>query len=122
MERSFGLSAGFVLMFLSALLAWRHRFTPAEIAGSAGCILVILGQLRPRVLEQPRIFWGRVANLIGYINSRIILTLAFALLLVPVGIAWLLSGHDPLARARGTSGWTPAPVRYRNKKHYEQMF
>ena len=121
-ERSFGLSVGFVLMFLSGLLVWRHRLTAAEIVGSIGCVLAILGELRPRLLKWPSMFWRRFAHVVGYINSRIILTLAFALVLVPVGIAWQLFGRDPLARKRGASGWTPAPVRYRNKKHYEQMF
>jgi hypothetical protein len=122
-ERSFGLSVGFALMLLSGILVWRHRFTTAEIAGSAGCTLAILGKLRPRVLKWPGIFWWRFAHLIGYINSRIVLTLAFALLLVPAGIAWLVFGHDPLSRKRPrASGWTPTSARYRNKDHYEQMF
>jgi hypothetical protein len=36
---------------------------------------------------------------------------------------WRLTGRDPLARRRDKwPGWSPYPERYRNRKHYEQMY
>ena len=42
---------------------------------------------------------------------------------VPLSIIWRLTGKDPLSRKRADwPGWTPYPVRYRDRKHYERMY
>ena len=41
----------------------------------------------------------------------------------PVSFVWRLTGRDPLARRRDKwPGWSVYPERYRNRKHYEQMY
>lgn len=122
-ERSFGLSVGVVLCALAALLWWRGRAGRAEVAGGVGAALVVAGLVHPRLLRYPSAAWWRLARLLGYVNARVLLTLLFAIVLVPLSIIWRLTGKDPLERRRrGWTGWSPYPARYRDARHYERMF
>jgi hypothetical protein len=123
-ERAFGLSVGTVLLVISAIAVWRgRRVTAAEITGGVGLVLVVLGRLRPSLLKWPSAVWWRFALALGYINARIILTLAFALVLVPLGLLWRAIGRDPLGRRRANwPGWSPYPARYRDRSHFSRMY
>lgn len=122
-ERSFGLSVGGVLCALAALLTWRGRTTQAEALGGIGVVLVLFGLVHPRLLRRPSDLWWRFAQALGYVNTRILLTLFYAVALVPLGILWRVIGTDPLERRRGKGqGWSPYPARYRDSKHYVRMY
>jgi hypothetical protein len=122
-ERSFGVSVGGVLVLIGAGLAWRGRVPAGEATAVVGAVLVVAGVLRPALLSVPSAIWWRVALILGWVNARIILTVAFALVLTPIGWIWRLTGRDPLGRKRKTwSGWVPYPVRYRAGDHYRRMY
>ena len=121
--RSFGLSVGGVLVGLALLLVWRGRAGRAEIVGANGAVLVVLGGLRPALLTIPSNAWWAFATVLGWINARVILSVAFFLILSPLSLVWRLVGQDPLARRRDRfPGWSPHPARYRDSRHYERMF
>jgi hypothetical protein len=122
-ERSFGLSVGTVLVLIACALAWRGRVARAEIVGSVGAILVVFGYLRPSLLRIPSDAWWAFAAVLGWVNARVLLSLAFFVVLTPIGWLWRLIGRDPMARRRSTyQGWTPYPARYRDGKHFDRMF
>jgi hypothetical protein len=122
-ERSFGLSVGGVLLVAAALLVWRGRTGRAEWAGGAGLVLVVFGWLRPLVLKPLSDAWWKMAGALGWFNARLLLTIAFALVMTPLGLLWRLTGRDPLARRkRSWTGWAPAPARYRDPRHFDRMF
>lgn len=122
-ERSFGVSVGGVLLLIAALLMWRHRILRAEIVGAIGGVLLVLGALSPRLLKYPSAIWWRFSRALGYVNARILLTVLFSLILVPLSLVWRMVGKDPLARKRRTfEGWTPYPARYADRKHFERLF
>jgi hypothetical protein len=122
-DRSFGISVGAVLCAIAVILAWRGRVTRAEIVGAVGVVLLLAGLVAPQLLRWPSAIWWRLAGVLGYVNARILLTLLFVFVLVPVNLIWRLIGKDPLARRRDRwVGWTPYPVRYRDRRHYSRMF
>jgi xanthine/uracil permease len=122
-ERSFGVSVGGVLIVIALALWWRGRIGRAEILAGIGGVLLFLGLVQPRLLKWPSAAWWKFSRVLGYINARILLTLMFSLLLVPVSLLWRLIGKDPLARRREKfAGWTPYPARYRDRTHFERMF
>jgi hypothetical protein len=122
-ERSFGVSVGAVLLLIAAALVWRGRILTAEIMAPIGAVLLILGLTQPRLLKWPSAVWWKFAMVLGYVNSRIILTVAFAIVLTPLGLLWKLIGRDPLAmRRRNWPGWSPYPARYRNADHFTRMY
>ena len=122
-ERSFGVSVGGVLVAIAAYMAWRGRGFEAAIVGAIGAVLIVLGQFAPRLLKWPSTAWWAFATVLGYINARVILTIVFVFVLTPIGLAWRLVGHDPLARRRDRwPGWTPTPERFRNPDHFTRMY
>jgi len=122
-ERSFGISVGLVLIALGAALFWRNRVGRAEILAGIGVLLLAGGLLHPPVLKYPSALWWKFARVLGYINARILLTILFTLVFVPISLIWRLAGKDPLTRRRDKwHGWTPYPPRYRDPRHYQRMF
>ena len=122
-ERSFGISVGTVLLLIAAFMLWRGRVTGAAITGATGAVLLVLGLTYPPLLKYPSNAWWAMAAVLGYVNARVILTLAFALVLVPIGLIWRLTGRDPLTRhRRNFSGWSPYPPRYRDPNHFTRMY
>jgi len=122
-ERSFGVSVGGVLVVIALALWWRGRVGRAEILGGVGAVLLFFGVVRPTLLKWPSAIWWRFAGVLAYVNARILLTLLFSVLLVPLSFVWRVMGKDPLARRREKfEGWTPYPARYRDRTHFERMF
>jgi len=121
--RSFGISLGGLLCVIAALLLWRGRIGRAEWVGAAGTLLLTVGLAYPRLLKGPSALWSRFARVLGHVNSRVLLTLLFVLVLVPVAFAWRLRGIDPLTRRRHRfPGWLPASPSHRNRGHYARMY
>ena len=121
--RSFGISVGTVLLVIGAALLWRGRLARAEVVAGVGGLLLVLGLVRPSLLKWPSAVWWRLAHVLGYVNARIILTILFGVVLVPLNLVWRLRGRDALGRARAAwPGWHAYPKRYRDHKHYERMF
>jgi saxitoxin biosynthesis operon SxtJ-like protein len=122
-ERSFGLSVGGVLILLAFVFAWRGRRLGAEVAGVIGFALVVLGAARPTWLTPVNAVWWTLASALGWLNARILLSLAFLLLLTPLRAIWRISGYDPLERRRQVfRGWSEYPKRYHDATHFERMF
>jgi hypothetical protein len=122
-ERSFGISVGSVLLLIAAFAIWRDRITAAEITGGIGAVLLVLGLTRPMLLKWPSAVWWKFAMVLGYVNARVILTMAFAIVFVPLGVLWRVIGRDPLAKRRANfPGWTPYPARYRSRDHFRKMY
>ena len=122
-ERSFGVSVGGVLCAIAAALVWRGRVGRAEVVGAIGAVLLVSGLLWPAILKGPSAIWWRFSRVLGHFNARVLLTLMFALVFVPLSVLWRFAGKDPLARRRDRwTGWSSYPVRYRDKHHYMRMF
>jgi hypothetical protein len=122
-ERSFGLWVGGTLCFIAGLLVWRSRVARAEAIGALGGALIVFALVAPAALRRPRVWWFRLARALGYVNARIILTLVFALVFVPLSLLWRLTGKDPLSRRRRRfEGWTPYPAARHDRTHYARMY
>jgi hypothetical protein len=122
-ERSFGLSVGTVLLLIAGYLFWRGRVFGAEVTGGIGAVLLIGGLLAPWLLKWPSALWWKVAMVLGYVNARVILSIAFLLVLTPLGLLWRVIGRDPLGRRRTSwPGWTPYPPRYSDRSHFTRMY
>ena len=122
-ERSFGVSVGGVLVLLAGILLWRHRVLRAEVLGGVGAVLLALGLIAPALLKYPSKYWWKFSRALGHVMARVWLTALFLLILTPINLVWRMIGRDPLVRRRDKwPGWSPYPARYRNRKHYDQMY
>jgi hypothetical protein len=120
--RSFGRTMGVVAWIAAVWFVRRHRIEPAEVAAIAGAVLLLVAQVRPLVLRQPARVWFAVAHAIGWFNARVLLTIAYALVLTPISIVWRFTGFDPLRRGKSEPRWVRYPARYADRTHYTRMF
>jgi hypothetical protein len=113
-----------VLVAGSAFFWYRERQMPALVCASVGAFLLLIGLFVPPLAKLFHRGWMRFAFALGYINSRIILTLVYALIFVPYGIVSRLLRRDPLHR-RGEakeSYWHRRTVTRQSKEQFERLF
>ena len=70
----------------------------AYVLWSIGGVFLILGLIVPKLLKPIHYAWMGLAYFLGWIVSRVLLTLLFILSIAPVGIFLRLWGKDPLQR------------------------
>ncbi len=121
-ERSFGIGVGGVCIGLASLFWWRGSPTTGAVLLGTGTLLVGFGFVAPMALRVPNRVWWRVAQVVGWVNTRILLTVFFAVVLTPVGTVMRLFGRNPLRGAGGQTNWTSYPARRRDSRHYERLF
>ena len=122
-EKEFGLVVGGVFALLGVWWLYRGKFlNPAYVLTIVGLALVLLGLVAPRVLVAPRKAWMKLAEVLAFVSSRIILALIYFLVLTPIGLVKRAMGWDPLHRRAASSEtyWLPYPKR--DRSHYEKMF
>jgi len=120
--RAFGLTVGGVLAAIAALNVWRGHGLRAEALGAVAAALLVAAAVRPQALAAPARWWGAVGHVLGWFNSRVLLTIMYVAALCPAGVLTRLFGSDPLARRRTARLWTDYPARLRDAKHYERQF
>jgi hypothetical protein len=122
-ERSFGLTVGGAFLLIGAVAFWRNRMWLAQVTGGLGALLVFFGLVAPSLLRLPNRLWWKIAFVLGWVNSRILLGGLFFLLLAPIGVWWRIRGKDPLTRRRDRwPGWSPRPARFRDPQHFKKMY
>jgi len=94
--RSFGfiLAGGFPLMF-GLVAPWSRGHAWPWIVGGLALLLALAA---PAVLRPFYYVWMKIGLVLGWINTRIILTVCFYLLITPVGLVMRLAGKDPMHR------------------------
>jgi len=97
--RRFGWMVGGVALALATFVAWRNEWaftTLVLIASSLGGLLVVFGTVLPRALRPVYLVWMGLAFVLGFVMTRVILTLAFVLVFTPVGLFFRLIRRDVL--------------------------
>ena len=95
--REFGLLTGFGFPFLIGWLIpllTGHGFRVWTLW--VGFIGLLFGITSPRLLYYPYKFWMKLGLTLGWVNSRIILSLAYIIVLLPIAFVMRLIGYDPL--------------------------
>ena len=95
--RSFGLLVGgiFLLLGVGPLMTGKELRLWAAIPG---CALILLALVLPRSLSGVHRIWMKIGHVLGWINTRIILSLVFYGMFVPIGFFMRLRGRDPMRR------------------------
>ena len=116
-----------VAAVLAGIAAWNfYRGRPVAVAAFAGAALALAaaGLLAPALARRFHVLWMKLASALGYVNSRVLLTLLFYLVFTPYGFASRLFKRDPLnrRRPRGESYWTPRKATRQTREGFERLF
>jgi saxitoxin biosynthesis operon SxtJ-like protein len=122
--RKFGLTVGGAFLVLGTISWWRGHELPPRVLWTLAALLIVPGVVAPALLGPIQRGWMAFALVLGHINTRIILTVLFYLVMTPVGMILRLF-RDPLDRSMKettTTQWTkrtPEPV---DMHRYERQF
>lgn len=97
--RKFGfMTGGLIALIFGILLPWIWGVPwprwPWLVAGA----LVLPAIVYPPLLKPVHFVWMKLAHALGWINTRILLTLFYFLIITPFGWVMRALGRDPLVR------------------------
>ena len=125
--RWFGVMMGAALC-AGAIFAWRGGSPRAAAAlCGAGGICFLTGLAAPRALGLVYRPWMKLAAVMGWVNTRILLGLMFYLVFTPIALVRRALGRDPLDRrfdenARGASTYWKRKVPPEDvRKYFERQ-
>ncbi|HRI04272.1 MAG TPA: SxtJ family membrane protein [Pyrinomonadaceae bacterium] len=113
-----------VLTAIGAFLLYRGRTTNAWIFGGVALALVIVGLFVPPLAKLFHRVWMWIAVKLGWINSRILLTLVYFLMFVPYKLVSRIVGRDPLNLRQpvGDSYWHKREKTHQEPEQFERLF
>ncbi len=120
--REFGFLIGFIFPFL---IGW---ILPL-IGGNSfrtwtlfiGIPSIILAFTKPILLLYPYRAWMKLGHILGWVNSRVILGLVFAIVLQPIALIMRILGHDPL-RTKKVAQKSYREIKTNNKVNLKKIF
>lgn len=121
--RSFGLLVGAIFAAISLWPVVWHGESLRIWAIIAAGVLIIPALLMPKSLKLIYRGWMAIGDVLGWINTRIILGLVFYGVVTPIGTYRRWRGHDPMRRE-----WDPhaqsyrVPREARDAKHMQRQF
>jgi hypothetical protein len=122
--KRFGWIMGSILLGLVLYVSFRHRAVSVPlIVGSATFFIAAL--INPACLRLTYSLWMRLAFVLAWVNTRLLLLLIFYLVFTPIGIIMRCMGKDLLHRKINASFrtyWLPYAASAINPKDYERMF
>jgi hypothetical protein len=112
-----------VLTLLSGWQMYRGHSTAAGVFLTGTAVLLVCAPI-PAAAVRFNKWWMTLAGVLGYINSRIILSALFVVLVAPIGFIVRRVGHDPLKRRSGNepSYWRRRPMTRQSREGYERSF
>ena len=128
--RKFSLTVGTAFVVLWAVFAFvlpwlfeRGRNLP--LLWQIGVALAVVGTLLPAVVKPLYYAWMTMAVALGYVMTRVLLTIFFFLVLTPVALVFRLIGRDALHRKLDRSAqsyWIEKTHPIADRSRYEKFF
>jgi hypothetical protein len=113
-----------VLLAIALWNLYRGRMTVVAIFVTIAGFLTLIGLFVPVAARTFHRFWMGIAAVLGYVNSRILLSLLYYGMFTPVGLVRRLIGRDPLKRrgAAQSSYWVTREYTRQTKNQFERLF
>ena len=122
--RKFGLTVGTVLILISVVLFYFEKSSAVYFI-IPGAMLIIAAFVHTEILKPLNRVWMGLAIVLGFIMSRIILTILFYLVLTPIGLLAKLFGKKfmNLKCDKSTETyWEKRQIKEKNNLDYERQF
>jgi len=115
---------GIVFLIITLFLLLRHKHNMLSTA-SVSILFFILALAAPLLLKPIYIFWMKLAFILGWFNTRLILFIIFYLIFTPIGLGMKLLGIDLLDRKiekKKISYWIKKEITVFNPLNYQRQF
>lgn len=122
--RKFGLTMGVALFVINIFVLLRHKHGASPVA-LLSAFFFLSSLITPVILKPVYIFWMRLAFMLSWINTRLILIIIFYLIFSPLGFIIKLCGKDLLERKidrSKSSYWIKKEKLVLGMLHYEKQF
>jgi hypothetical protein len=121
--RQFGLMVGGVFFVIGLWpFLWRQEAI-RDWAVVSGALLSVAGLAVPATLKHLYQGWMWVGHVMGWVNTRIILSVLFYGIVTPMGLVMKLTGRDPMCRGFEPDAQTYRVIRQpRAAAHMKNMF
>lgn len=120
---TFGVTIAAALAIIAAIRVWRKGFDEVTVSALiAAALFAASAAIAPQALTSVYRWWMRLAESLGWINTRIVLIVIFYLVVTPVGLIMRIAGRTPLNTRKKSSYWTEPPRNSYGDRHYEKQF
>ena len=121
--KSFGITIGIILFFIALILLINDNPLFKNL-GITSSVFLILGLMAPMILKPFYLIWMIFAVILGWVMTRVILSMLFYLILTPIGLITRFLGEDFLSLKRVNSGsyWNNRDAVEELKQDYRKQF
>jgi len=121
--KNFAITMGFAFLAIAGLFYLKHKQINPVLA-EISLTFFILGLISPGILKPVYIVWMKLAFVLGWINTRLILMIMFYLVITPIGLGLKLFGVDLLDKKMDnkSSYWKIKEKKAFDPADYEKQF
>ena len=122
--RKFALTMGIAFLVITMLIFLRHRHSVVPTF-LISVLFFICAFTYPAILRPLYVFWMKLAFVLSWVNTRLVLTVIFYLIFAPVGIFMRILARDPLEwriDKNSASYWKKKEVGEFNPSNYTRQF
>ena len=122
--RKFGITIGVILLIIAGFLFWKEKES-FQILLTFGVTFCILGIAIPFILKPIYWVWMIFATILGWIMTRVILSLLFYIIFTPIGLILRFFGKQFLELRWDKSKesyWNFRTNEHLKKENYEKQF
>lgn len=93
--RKFGITVGAMLVLIGfAFQLFANNYNVYMVVGTIGALLVLSGIIFPKILLPIHKVWMTLAVILGFVMTRVILSILFYLVVTPIGFIAKIFGKD----------------------------
>ena len=122
--RKFGITIGVILLIIAGFLFWKEKES-FQILLTFGVTLCILGIAIPFILKPIYWVWMIFATILGWIMTRVILSLLYYIIFAPIGFISRLFGKQFIElnwNKTDSTYWKYRSKSIFEKENYEKQF
>lgn len=120
--RNFGfLFSIFLIFFTKFILGFLFEIVTGNWPFVISIIIILLAIIIPKVLILLYVPWMKLANILHWVNTHIVMGIIFYLIITPTGIIMRLNGKNPINNDKKYNTYRISSSS-RNKKHIERPY
>ena len=121
--KKFGITIGILLMIIAGILFWKEKES-FQIFLTIGAVLCVFSVVIPVILKPIYWIWMIFATILGWIMTRVILSILFYVIITPIGLISRLFGKQFLElkwNEKNSTYWNYRSDKL-DKRSYEKQF